>query len=1004
MEQGAEERVAYFGGEAAPTEAETRYRRQVERVFNRISLTGLPERDPGLSELPLDQIFISLEIEVRQFSPFEPQAELRDKAERYGFLPTFQGYQRSQVLARFANMYQPAGATVMDYMAAASATPSTPIKLSIGEALHRYRRLVIAGDPGSGKTTLLRWLAVTFAAGRQADPDRLGPSLPKPYLPIVLELRRFAERLRQLAEQPAAFDLTREISNYIAKDARFAGTTQEAIEAAIAAGRCIFLLDGLDEVDDRPARARLIEAIEAIYLDPRSGLSGNLCLLTTRPHGFANLSIGAGFQTATVRPFGRDDVSAFVRNWYRVAYGEHALSDEAAQLEDAIQNNERVEALATNPLLCTIIAVVFRNNRVLPERRVELYFKCCEALLDTWERNKDIRNSGLIGSFGWQLKLELLATLAYWMHSENERLAASGEEIVQRVSEALEADHLATSGHEEDEARRFIEAIRDRSGLLRGRGDGSLEFSHRTFQEYLAARQIAAMDEEAMIDAVMPHLHQAWWQEVHLLLFGHIGSGKDGARKVERLVQSVLSATAKPLPFLTSPTYPALRVFLPGWWFPAWQLQRRVAQLLGRDLLPAVQGYGQCVPTARPTGLTQRLTREIDILISRLRRGPPYIRGVLAIVIGKAGRYARGGPLGTAAVAALLAALKDGDPSVRWAAAGALQPAAAGDPAVVAPLLAALKDDDPSVRWAAAGALQPAAAGDPAVVAALLAALKDDDTPVRWAAAGALQPAAAGDPAVVAALLAALKDSDYSMRSTAAGALRAAAPDDPAVVAALLAALKDSEPFVRSRAAGALQAAAAGDPAVVAALLKALNDSVPSVRSAAARALQTAVAGNPAVVAPLLAALKDSLPSVRSAAAKALTNSPSVNQKDQKLFRQILAALYRDFEQTGSLYDAIESLDAIERLTGGRQLPGYRWRSLQKRREQKERLRKIAIASGTGCVIGFALYFGGEWYAGLPETSPMKMFLKAIPAVSTLLGLAWGFVLVFRGEKPTLWG
>ena len=46
---------------------EERYRDQVQRVFNRISLTGLPERDPGLSELPLDRpCFIWLSVEVRR--------------------------------------------------------------------------------------------------------------------------------------------------------------------------------------------------------------------------------------------------------------------------------------------------------------------------------------------------------------------------------------------------------------------------------------------------------------------------------------------------------------------------------------------------------------------------------------------------------------------------------------------------------------------------------------------------------------------------------------------------------------------------------------------------------------------------------------------------------------------------------------------------------------------------------------------------------------------------
>ena len=689
---------------------EERYRDQVQRVFNRISLTGLPERDPGLSELPLDRVFISLSVEVRRVV-----TDLRFRL--------VQGDRPDGASA-------PDGGHPEELMRGDRPSPRSPpapesVKLSIGQALSQYRRLIIVGDPGSGKTTLLRWLAVTFAAARQADADRLGPTFTEPCLPILLELRRFAERLRKLAEQPSAFDLADEISSYIAQDARFAGVPREAMRAAIAAGGCVILLDGLDEIEDRQARTRLVEAIEALYLDPRSNASNNLCLLTTRPHGFANLSVGNGFQTGTVRPFGRDDVIAFIRNWYRVAYGEHALAGEADQLVDAIGANERVEGLATNPLLCTIIAVVFRNNRVLPDRRVELYFKCCEALLDTWERNKDIRNSGLIGGFGLQQKLELLATLAHWLHGENERLSAPEEEIVQRIAEALRAEHHSDPGGAEGEARRFIAAIRDRSGLLRGRGDGSLEFSHRTFQEYLAARHIAALDEEAMIDAVMPGLHIAWWEEVHLLLFGELGSGRGGSGKVERLAFSILGASGKPMPFLVAPAHRALRPLSPGTWFPTWQLQQRVARLLGRDLILAVCGYGQCVATARSTGLPERLKQEIDTLAAGLRNSRSNVANAAANVIGEIGQHTRHNPLGAAVVAALLAALQDADVSVRWTAAGALGPAAAGDPAVVAALLAALEDADDSVRSAAAGALGAAAAGDPAVVAALLAALQD---------------------------------------------------------------------------------------------------------------------------------------------------------------------------------------------------------------------------------------------------------------------------------------
>ncbi|QBD77311.1 hypothetical protein EPA93_15455 [Ktedonosporobacter rubrisoli] len=53
-------------------------------------------------------------------------------------------------------------------------------------------------------------------------------------------------------------------------------------------------------------------------------------------------------------------------------------------------------------------------------------------------------------------------------------------------------------------------------------------FPHPTFQEYLTARYIAAQPNPDYIDMVMAHLHEDWWQEVHLLTIAHLGSGKSG--------------------------------------------------------------------------------------------------------------------------------------------------------------------------------------------------------------------------------------------------------------------------------------------------------------------------------------------------------------------------------------------------------------------------------------------------------------------------------------------
>jgi len=249
------------------TNYEGRYCQQVALNYNRISLPGLlvedqPERDPRLDELPVDEIFITLALDA------------------------------SRAPSRSYNRGAPEEKPIDLRSVEIKARIDRRLPLSVGDALDFFKRLIVFGAPGSGKTTLLRWLAVTFAENRQARPDRLGSGFEDLRLPVLLELRRFAHEFGERSKEPHTFDLAAEASDFIAKDARFAETPQAVIRDAITAGRCLILLDGLDEIADRATRSRVAEAIEALYLDPRRKSAGNLCILTTRVHGFAGLSQG----------------------------------------------------------------------------------------------------------------------------------------------------------------------------------------------------------------------------------------------------------------------------------------------------------------------------------------------------------------------------------------------------------------------------------------------------------------------------------------------------------------------------------------------------------------------------------------------------------------------------------------------------------------------------------------------------------------------------------------
>jgi predicted NACHT family NTPase len=54
---------------------------------------------------------------------------------------------------------------------------------------------------------------------------------------------------------------------------------------------------------------------------------------------------------------------------------------EANYLSTLLARTPRMQALATNPLLLSLIALVYEAQLELPDRRAELYKRCVEVLL-----------------------------------------------------------------------------------------------------------------------------------------------------------------------------------------------------------------------------------------------------------------------------------------------------------------------------------------------------------------------------------------------------------------------------------------------------------------------------------------------------------------------------------------------------------------------------------------------------------------------------------------------
>ena len=70
--------------------------------------------------------------------------------------------------------------------------------------------------------------------------------------------------------------------------------------------------------------------------------------------------------------------------------------------------------------------------------------------------------------------------------------------------------------------KQVVQYLLERSGLLREPVVERIDFIHRTFQEYLAAKRIVASQD---IPFLLSHAHEAAWREVVILATGHASDG-----------------------------------------------------------------------------------------------------------------------------------------------------------------------------------------------------------------------------------------------------------------------------------------------------------------------------------------------------------------------------------------------------------------------------------------------------------------------------------------------
>lgn len=376
------------------------------------------------------------------------------------------------------------------------------IVFDIFKAIENYNRLVILGDPGSGKSTVLKHLAYMLCRNRPTNKqcDKL--------VPIYIKASEFAK---------ASYESGTNLSDYIIDgyNQKYSKLFVDSLEN----GSLILLLDGLDEVSVTNQRHYVVEQVNSFvaqYPDIKT-------IISSRIVGYNETRLGGSFSHFEVNKFDRHQISDFIKNWYRSISvcsdnDFESATYQAEELLSSIRKNKSVYQLASNPLLLTIIALIYYQGSSLPEKRASLYDVATSTFLDNWVK---LRVQQKKYNIDREILIEILAPLAFYVHDNFITGLIPEKDLRTRLAIEYKKIYPHLNPKElKEEINSIVDFLREEAGFLfeKGRdenGNPLFGFVHQTFQEYFAAMELQTRWKEGVLgDDLKTYVYNSNWLEV----------------------------------------------------------------------------------------------------------------------------------------------------------------------------------------------------------------------------------------------------------------------------------------------------------------------------------------------------------------------------------------------------------------------------------------------------------------------------------------------------------
>ncbi|MEU6198424.1 NACHT domain-containing protein [Streptomyces sp. NPDC047061] len=376
--------------------------------------------------------------------------------------------------------------------------------LRVESVLAGSTRNLIRGEAGSGKSTLLHWIATS--ASRSTFKRELASW--NGMVPFLIKLRSHSD-----GELPAPEEFVRATTPSIS------GIMPAGwVHRQLATGRALLLVDGVDELPGRrrPKVRAWLRSLITAYPDLR-------IVVTSRPSAAASSWLDSeGFWSAQLERMTSADVREFISHWHAAVMDSGVYPCKPSELPgyqrallQRLSSQPHLQALATTPLLTAMLCALNLDRRMqLPRDRMGLYAAALEMLLERRDAERQIPSYFEV-SLERRQKVLILQDLA-WCLSMTNRSEMAKNAVQRRVQEKIKA-----MPHLNHPAEAVLDHLIQRSGLIREPVLGRIDFIHRTFQEYLTAKQAS---EDGDVEPLVAKAHLDQWRDTVIMATGHANS------------------------------------------------------------------------------------------------------------------------------------------------------------------------------------------------------------------------------------------------------------------------------------------------------------------------------------------------------------------------------------------------------------------------------------------------------------------------------------------------